>query len=321
MLPATDSIRTFLDYLSHEAAASPLTIETYQSDLRSFTAYAEERLGEPFVPSEGDLDLVRGWLSVKLDEGLKASTVGRCLTSVRSFYRHLLKTGQIKRNPIQALRPPKAARPLPVYVPTEDMEQMLSEEVDPTDWRAVRDHLILTMLYECGLRRSEIAGLRDQAVDTTERQLKVLGKGRKERIVPFGKGLAEEIEAWRHLRTSIFGTTESFFVSSKGTPMAPRAVYQVAARSQHSCRCIATVTLFSTSFSSPFSPSAPLPKYGKRTSPPRARPRRSTGAMTESSTILLGEPCIFPYPRSLHEVVPHSLRTSFCPSNPSGADR
>ena len=227
MPPTTDSIRAFLDYLSHEAVASPLTIETYQSDLRSFTAYAEERLGEPFVPSEGDLDLVRGWLSVKLDEGLKASTVGRCLTSVRSFYRHLLKTGQIKRNPIQALRPPKAARPLPVYVPTEDMEQMLSEDIDPTDWRAVRDHLILTMLYECGLRRSEIAGLRDQAVDTTERQLKVLGKGRKERIVPFGKGLAEEIEAWRHLRTSIFGKTESFFVSSKGTPMLPRAVYQV----------------------------------------------------------------------------------------------
>ena len=80
MPPTTDSIRAFLDYLSHEAAASPLTIETYQSDLRSFTAYAEERLGEPFVPSEGDLDLVRGWLSIKLDEGLKASTVGRCLT-------------------------------------------------------------------------------------------------------------------------------------------------------------------------------------------------------------------------------------------------
>lgn len=82
MPPATDSIRAFLDYLSHEAAASPLTIETYQSDLWSFTTYAEERLGEPFVPSEGDLDLVRGWLSVKLDEGLKASTVGLSLIHI-----------------------------------------------------------------------------------------------------------------------------------------------------------------------------------------------------------------------------------------------
>lgn len=105
---------------------------------------------------------------------------------------------------------------------------MLSGEVDPTDWQAVRDRLILTMLYECGLRRSEIAGLRDRAVDTTERQLKVLGKGRKERIVPFGKGLTEAIDAWRHLRTSIFGLTESFFVNSKGKAMTPRAIYQVA---------------------------------------------------------------------------------------------
>ena len=205
-----------------------MTIETNQSDLKSFTAYAEERLGESFTPSEGDLDLVRGWLSMKLDEGVKASTVGRCLTSVKSFYRYLLKSELLKRNPIQALRPPKADRPLPVYVPTKEMEEMLSGEVDPTNWQAVRDRLILTMLYECGLRRSEIAGLRDRAVDTTERQLKVLGKGRKERIVPFGKSLAESIEDWRHLRTSIFGLTESFFVNSKGKAMTPRAIYQVA---------------------------------------------------------------------------------------------
>ena len=228
-MPAhTDAVQAFLDYLRHEAAASPLTIETYQSDLKSFTAYAEERLGEYFTPSEGDLDLVRGWLSMKLDDGVKASTVGRCLTSVKSFYRYLLKSELLKRNPIQALRPPKADRPLPVYVPTKEMEEMLSGEVDPTDWQAVRDRLILTMLYECGLRRSEIAGLRDRAVDTTERQLKVLGKGRKERIVPFGKGLTEAIDAWRHLRTSIFGLTESFFVNSKGKAMTPRAIYQVA---------------------------------------------------------------------------------------------
>ena len=221
-------LQTFLDYLSYEADASPLTVGTYQADLQSYLAYVEERLGEAFVPSEGDLDLVRGWLSHKMDQGVKASTVGRCLTSLKSYYRYLLKTERIKTNPIQALRPPKAAKPLPVYVPTEEMDQMLSPEIDEHDWRAVRDRLILVMLYECGLRRSELAGLKEQAVDTQARQLKVLGKGRKERIVPFGEGLASSIEAWRHLRTSVFGLTESFLVNTEGKAMTPQAVYAVA---------------------------------------------------------------------------------------------
>ena len=108
------------------------------------------------------------------------------------------------------------------------MTELLEAEVNEQDWKQVRDRLILTMLYECGLRRSELAGLRDAAVDTDQRQLRVLGKGRKERIVPFGASLAKGIIQWRALRTQVFGSVSSFFVSADGSAMKPSAVYQVA---------------------------------------------------------------------------------------------
>lgn len=223
-----DQIQAFLDYLRHEMDASPMTLENYAKDLRDYKQYVEQRLGEAFSPSEGDLDLVRGWLSLRLDHGSKASSVGKYLASLKSFYRYLLKVGVLRKSPIQGLRPPKAAKPLPAFVPTEGMAALLEGEIDERDWRQVRDRLILTMLYECGLRRSELAGLRDDAVDLERRQLRVLGKGRKERIIPFGQSLAEGIRSWRELRTASFGSVPSFFVGPSGEQMKPSAVYAVA---------------------------------------------------------------------------------------------
>jgi len=106
-------IQEFLDYLRFEVDASPMTIENYGKDLWAFLAHVEARKGEPFVPSQQDLDLVRGWLSHKLDTGSKASSVGKYLSSLKSYYRYLLKLGVIKVNPIQALRPPRPVAPLP----------------------------------------------------------------------------------------------------------------------------------------------------------------------------------------------------------------
>lgn len=228
MPPSKDYIQAFLDHLRYEMDASPMTIENYAKDLRSYRSYVEGRLGESFVPSEADLDLVRSWLSLRLDAGSKASSVGKYLASLKSFYRYLLKVGVLSQSPIQGLRPPKAAKPLPVFVPTREMEGLLDEEINPKDWRQVRDQLLLSMLYECGLRRSELAGLMDAAVDLERRQLRVLGKGRKERIIPFGKGLAEAMQHWRQLRTEMFGSVTSFLVGADGEPMKPSAVYAVA---------------------------------------------------------------------------------------------
>ncbi len=228
-------IQAFLDYLRSEVDASPMTIHAYSVDLWAFLAYTEERLGEPFTPTEHDLDLVRNWLSHRLDTGSKASSVGKYLASLKSYYRYLLRCGIIRVNPIQSLRPPKADKPLTVYVPTAELNRLIDESSEAQDWIGVRDQLLLSILYECGLRRSELAGLLDRNVDIHARQLKVLGKGRKERIVPFGEGLAEAIKHWRDVRDERFGSTETLLVTSRGGAMSPEAVYQVVHRALRLC--------------------------------------------------------------------------------------
>ena len=215
------------NYLKYEQNFSALTVSAYTEDLKSYLESSSLFLGEELQPSEQDLDLVRRWLNGMMTKGDKASSVARRLASVKGFYKYLLKMGRISRNPIANLRPPRGEKPLPVYVPTNYINEILDEEVKPYDWVALRNKLIVAVLYECGLRRSELAGLKDDDVDIEGRKLKVLGKGNKERIVPFGTGLAEELSKWRQTRDELFGESETFFLSLRGKPMTGEGVYAI----------------------------------------------------------------------------------------------
>lgn len=215
------------NYLKYEQNFSALTVSAYTEDLKSYLESSSLFLGEELQPSEQDLDLVRRWLNGMMTKGDKASSVARRLASVKGFYKYLLKMGRISRNPIANLRPPRGEKPLPVYVPTNYINEILDEELEPYDWVALRNKLIVAVLYECGLRRSELAGLKDDDVDIEGRKLKVLGKGNKERIVPFGVSLAEELSKWRQTRDELFGESETFFLSLRGKPMTGEGVYAI----------------------------------------------------------------------------------------------
>lgn len=221
------AIDAYLTYLRYEVNASAQTISAYGDDLKHYYTYCFERLGEEVEPSSADLDLVRGWIAEQMGRGLKASSVGRRLAAVKGLYRYLLKTKRIERNPISALRPPRGERPLPVYVPTDELDSILSAPIDRSNWMAVRNQLIIATLYECGLRRSELAGLCTVDVNLTRRTLKVLGKGKKERIVPFGTGLAKMMKHWLRLRNKTFGNTVSFFVNLRGEAMDGAGIYRI----------------------------------------------------------------------------------------------
>lgn len=223
-------IKCYHGYLANEQHYSTLTTEGYLKDLQHYLDYCREYLGEELSPSEQDAYLVDMWLNAMMRDNYKASSSARKLSAVKSFYKFLSKIGRITHSPLVGFRPPKGAKPLPVFVPTQDMQRILSDVPEDRDFVALRNHLILAMLYECGLRRSELIGLQDREVDTRERKLKVRGKGNKERIVFFGRGLAEEIEQWRQIRTEIFGTSELFFLSLRGNKMAGSEVYTIVRR-------------------------------------------------------------------------------------------
>lgn len=224
---AREALAAFEQYMLHERNASLQTLQAYRADLTTYIDYCAECLGEDFMPSAADLDLVRGWLSRQLDHGGKASSVARRLSAAKSWYRYLTKIGHLDSSPITALKAPRRERPLPAFVPTQELNRILDETIDEDSVREQRDRLIIAMLYECGLRRSELAGLRSEDVHLSRRTLKVLGKGDKERIVPFGISLAEMIACWVDIRDSTFGKSDSFFVTLRGKPMKGGDVYAV----------------------------------------------------------------------------------------------
>ena len=221
----------FLNYLSLERAYSPHTVAGYENDLRAFEAYlgkTESGLGLQDV----DADLVRGWAMDLMSAGMKATSVNRKLSSLRTFYKYLLKKGVIKVSPMQNVGGPKKSKPLPQFVREDDMERMLCATAQGESWQEVREHVVLQLFYETGIRLSELVGLNDSDVDFVRMTVKVTGKRNKQRIMPIGRGLADSLRRYMDsrdevLRSSISSAQSPLFVTDKGDRVYPHWVYRV----------------------------------------------------------------------------------------------
>lgn len=206
-------IQRFLDWLQYERRYSLRTVSEYGDDLRAFA----ELLGgeEKFEPARADTSDVKTWMVDMLDGGLSPRTVKRRLSALRSFYKYLLRQGLVKRDITQGVIAPKTDKPLPVFFRESEMqreqsigERELDELMHSPDSQATprevfeltRDNLIISMLYQTGMRRAELIGLKDGDIDLREGQIRVFGKRRKERIVPIGERLCGEIEAYMEVR-------------------------------------------------------------------------------------------------------------------------
>lgn len=220
-------IERYRRYLAEELNRSTLTVEGYLKDLQHYLDFCQGYLGLSLEPSTEDSPLVDMWLNDIMKSGYKASSTSRRLYAVKGFYKFLHKVGHLTHSPLVDQRPPRGEKALPVFVPSEDMERILQYDAESEDLASLRNHLILSVLYECGLRRSELLGLRDADVHIRERWLKVLGKGGKERIVYFGQSLAEEMERWRSMRDERFGQSELFFLSLRGKKMSISELYRL----------------------------------------------------------------------------------------------
>ncbi|MBX5496392.1 MAG: site-specific integrase, partial [Bryobacteraceae bacterium] len=180
-------IERYLEALRHENV-SPHTVRSYGADLAQLLAYFTPPGGEPPDPREIDALAIREWLGSLYREGLNSVSIRRKLAAVRSFFKFLAREGRISVNPAQLVRTPKAPQNLP-KVPTEEQTNDL---INAVAQRALerpypeRDLAIFELLYGCGVRISELVGLNLDDIDYSERWIRVCGKGRKERQVPFG---------------------------------------------------------------------------------------------------------------------------------------
>lgn len=217
-------IDRFIDYIASVKNYSKLTSENYRRDLEQFSFYLsgiEQGLGIENV----DADLVRGWLASLVDNGYSATSVNRKLSSLKSFYRFMLRNHYIEVNPVAMLSGRKKPKRVPEVVRDRDMERLIDTMPDE-GFEAVRDRLIVDVFYETGIRRAELVGLDVADVDFSSRQVKVLGKRDKERIVPIGGGLVGAIRSYLDVRAGV-ARCDALFVSSRGTRISPTKVYGV----------------------------------------------------------------------------------------------
>lgn len=220
------TIEQFLQYLSHELNYSPLTVAAYRNDLRQWS--------EAMSGDASDVDLesvtvadVRLWMVQRADAGDSARTLRRKVQSLRALYRYMMKRGIVDENPAADVELARTPRPLPAHVREQNMDTLLNSEIDMTDFTAVRDRLVMMMLYETGMRRAELIGLLDANVDTAKGELRVHGKRDKDRVIPFGHELAQWIERYRGLRTEQGIADDEFFTRQSGGKMYPSLVYRI----------------------------------------------------------------------------------------------
>ena len=220
-------IDQFLDYLRYERNASPQTVQTYEESLRAFDSYLTFRDNGLSIDSV-DTDLIRDWMESLMDKGNSASTINKNLSALRSFYRFALKRGLVKKDPAHAVTGPKKSKPLPQFLREGEMDRLLDGLEWDSSFNNVRARTILLLFYEAGLRRSELVGLDDKDIDYDAAQLKVTGKRNKQRIVPFGAELAEQLKSYQAVRREKFGETcGAMFLSDKGERISGEQVYQI----------------------------------------------------------------------------------------------
>ena len=211
-------IKRFLDYIAIEKRYSPRTVKEYGDDLRAWCAYLGWGL-EDFDPTQLDADDVKGWMMQMLEEGQSPRSVKRRLSAVKSLYRFLLGLGLVKVNITSMVIVPKADKPLPIFFRESEMEAFkeqnkvpdYEEGMDKADWLvAMRDYLVVELLYQTGMRRAELAALEDKDVDVRGRQIRVFGKRRKERMVPMGESLGQLVEEYLRVKREILLDGDGF---------------------------------------------------------------------------------------------------------------
>ncbi len=215
----------FLEYMESERNASPRTVEAYHRSLLLFRRWA----GESFVTWEDcGADIFRSWLYEAMNEELKTSTIRLRFAALRSFYEYMMRREGLKVSPLAEVSLPRATQSLPVHLSLRQMEELLSLPLRvPVDkkspaWLPYRDAAILELFYSCGMRLSELVGLNADSLRPGENCIRVLGKGRKVRLVPVGDYARESVERYRDM-AGVYGR-EPLFISRLRRRMSCRSV-------------------------------------------------------------------------------------------------
>lgn len=219
-------INNFLEYLLVERRYSQLTIDAYQHDLEEFCRFLHTS-PQQLEPDQVTDDDIKEWLIALLDNNISPRSVRRKLSTLRSFWKYCLRIGYTQHNPTQLIISPKTPKPLPAFYKEREMQQEREIEQYADDFTTIRDNLIIEILYQTGIRRAELIAISDNDIDTNTKQLRVFGKRKKQRIIPIGDALLEQILSYKQWRNEQFPdrNDNALFLTNKGVRINASTVY------------------------------------------------------------------------------------------------
>jgi integrase/recombinase XerC len=225
------AIRQFSDHLQFEKRYSGHTVRSYQDDLLQLQSYIQIQFGETAL-AEIRSPLIRSWLASLKDQALSSRSIIRKISSLKSFFKFAMRSCGLPKSPMINISSPKAGKRLPMYVEQADMKTLFDHVEFSANWKGTTERLAMEMLYQAGLRLAELIGCKESQVDFSNSSIKVLGKGKKERVIPVSGDLLKRIKRYMQEKKKHFGTTgePSLLVTEKGKKAYPKYIYRAVTK-------------------------------------------------------------------------------------------
>ncbi|MDB5230454.1 MAG: Tyrosine recombinase XerC [Chitinophagaceae bacterium] len=225
-MPVTENehIRSFLEYIQYEKRYSHHTLIGYETDLLQFQAYLRSQFEISDLPTATST-FIRSWLADLKEEKNQSKTINRKISTLKSFYKFLLRQKVITTSPMTVIISPKTGKKLPSFLAENEMEKLMENLEHTEDWDSLTKSLVIKLFYLTGMRVSELVGLEESQLDVAGKQVKVLGKGNKERIIPVSPELVLQLASYLDEKPVKLDGVETVFVTENGKSLNTRYVY------------------------------------------------------------------------------------------------
>ncbi len=218
-------VKSFLQYIQYEKKYSSCTVFSYQNDIYQFQDFLTENYSLSIEQTE--LKHIRNWILQLKSKNIESSSINRYLSALKSLFKFGLRNNHVKSNPCSKLQALKTPKKLPVFFKTNELDTALeSTENAKNDFAEIRNNIILEILYQTGIRRAELIGLKDSDFNFFSLTLRIVGKGNKERIIPISKNLKEKAEEYINLKNQIFDSPY-FILTDTGEQSYPNLIYRI----------------------------------------------------------------------------------------------
>ena len=218
-------VKSFLQYIQYEKKYSSCTVFSYQNDIYQFQDFLTENYSLSIEQTE--LKHIRNWILQLKSKNIESSSINRKLSALKSLFKFGLRNNHIKSNPCTKLQSLKTPKKLPVFFKTSELDTALeSIENAKNDFAEIRNNIILEILYQTGIRRAELIGLKDSDFNFFSLTLRIVGKGIKERIIPISKNLKVKAEEYINLKNQIFDSPY-FILTDTGEQSYPNLIYRI----------------------------------------------------------------------------------------------